>query len=192
MTKKAFENAIRLVIVVGGSTNAVMHLIAMAKAADVDISLDDFIRLGKITPMLADFRPSGKYVMEDLQAEGGIPAVLKYMLENGMLHGDCLTVTGKTIAENLAELPGLKAGQAIIQPIDKPIKKDSHIRILFGNLSPEGAVAKITGKEGGFFEGPAKVFDSEQAAIDAMLNREIEKGDVVIIRYVGPKATRHA
>ncbi len=187
MTKKAFENAIRLVIVVGGSTNAVMHLIAMAKAADVDISLDDFIRLGKITPMLADFRPSGKYVMEDLQAEGGIPAVLKYMLENDMLHGDCLTVTGKTIAENLAELPGLKAGQAIIQPIDKPIKKDSHIRILFGNLSPEGAVAKITGKEGEFFEGPAKVFDSEQAAIDAMLNREIEKGDVVIIRYVGPK-----
>ncbi len=187
MTKKAFENAIRLVIVVGGSTNAVMHLIAMAKAADVDISLDDFIRLGKITPMLADFRPSGKYVMEDLQAEGGIPAVLKYMLENGMLHGDCLTVTGKTMAENLAELPGLKAGQAIIQPIDKPVKKDSHIRILFGNLSPEGAVAKITGKEGEFFEGPAKVFDSEQAAIDAMLNREIEKGDVVIIRYVGPK-----
>ncbi len=187
MTKKAFENAIRLVIVVGGSTNAVMHLIAMAKAADVDISLDDFIRLGEITPMLADFRPSGKYVMEDLQEQGGIPAVLKFMLENGMLHGDCMTVTGKTMAENLAALPGLKAGQEIIHNLDNPIKKDSHIRILFGNLSTEGAVAKITGKEGEFFEGPAKVFDTEQDAIDAILQRKIEKGDVVVIRYVGPK-----
>ncbi|MCO5230501.1 MAG: dihydroxy-acid dehydratase [Chitinophagales bacterium] len=187
LTKKAFENAIRLVIVLGGSTNAVMHLIAMAKAADIEVTIDDFVRLGEITPMLADFRPSGKYVMEDLQAEGGIPAVMKYMLENGLLHGDCMTVTGRTIAENLAELPGLKEGQEIIQPIDKPIKATSHIRILFGNLASEGAVAKITGKEGEFFEGNARVFDSEQDTIDAMLNKEIKKGDVLVIRYVGPK-----
>ena len=187
LTKKAFENAIRLVIVLGGSTNAVMHLIAMAKAANVDVTLDDFIRLGEITPMLADFKPSGKYVMEDLQEQGGTPAVLKFMLENGMLHGDCMTVTGKTMAENLAELPGLKPGQEIVQPLDKPVKKDSHIRILFGNLATEGAVAKITGKEGEFFEGSARVFDTEQDTIDAMLNKEINKGDVVVIRYVGPK-----
>lgn len=187
MTKEAFENAIRLVIVLGGSTNAVMHLIAMAKSVDVDISMEDFIRLGKITPMLADFRPSGKYVMEDLQDQGGTPAVLKFMLENGLLHGDCMTVTGKTMAENLAEVPGLKEGQEIIHSLDNPIKKDSHIRILYGSLANEGAVAKITGKEGEFFEGPAKVFDSEPEVLDAMLNQKIEKGDVVIIRYVGPK-----
>ncbi len=187
LTKKSFENAIRLVIVLGGSTNAVMHLIAMAKAAEVDITLEDFVRLGKITPMLADFKPSGKYVMEDLQEQGGTPAVLKFMLENGMLHGDCLTVTGKTMAENLAEVPGLKIGQEIVQPLDKPIKKDSHIRILFGNLATEGAVAKITGKEGEYFEGPARVFDSEQETIDAMLNNKVKKGEVVVIRYVGPK-----
>lgn len=187
LTKEAFENAIRLVIVLGGSTNAVMHLIAMAKAANVDITLNDFIRLGEITPMLADFKPSGKYVMEDLQEQGGTPAVLKFMLENGMLHGDCMTVTGKTMAENLAEVPGLKPGQEIVQPLDKPIKKDSHIRILFGNLATAGAVAKITGKEGEFFEGPARVFDTEQDTIDAMLNKQINKGDVVVIRYVGPK-----
>lgn len=187
MTKKAFENAIRLVIVLGGSTNAVMHLIAMAKSVDVDITLDDFIRLGEITPMLADFRPSGKYVMEDLQEQGGTPAVLKFMLENGLLHGDCLTVTGKTIAENLAELPGLKEGQQIVHDLDNPIKKTSHIRILFGNLATEGAVAKITGKEGEFFEGPARVFENEPDAIDAMMSRKINKGDVVIIRYVGPR-----
>ncbi|MCO5249458.1 MAG: dihydroxy-acid dehydratase [Chitinophagales bacterium] len=187
LTKKSFENAIRLVIVLGGSTNAVMHLIAMAKAADVDITIDDFVRLGNITPMLADFRPSGKYVMEDLQAEGGIPAVMKFMLENGMLHGDCMTVTGKTVAENLAELSGLREGQEIIQPLEKPIKADSHIRILYGNLADEGAVAKITGKEGEFFEGRARVFDSEQETIDALLGKQIEKGDVIVIRYVGPK-----
>ena len=187
LTKKSFENAIRLVIILGGSTNAVMHLIAMAKAANVDITLDDFVRLGKITPMLADFKPSGKYVMEDLQEQGGTPAVLKFMLENGMLHGDCLTVTGKTMAENLAEIPGLKLGQEIVQPLDKPIKKDSHIRILFGNLASEGAVAKITGKEGEYFEGPAHVFDSEPETIEAMLNNKVKKGEVVVIRYVGPK-----
>lgn len=187
LTKKSFENAIRLVIILGGSTNAVMHLIAMAKAADVDITLDDFVRLGKITPMLADFKPSGKYVMEDLQEQGGTPAVLKFMLENGMLHGDCLTVTGKTMAENLAEVPGLKVGQEIVHALDNPIKKDSHIRILYGNIASEGAVAKITGKEGEYFEGSARVFDSEQETIDAMLNNEVKKGEVVVIRYVGPK-----
>ena len=187
LTKKSFENAIRLVIILGGSTNAVMHLIAMAKAANVELSLDDFIRLGEITPMLADFKPSGKYVMEDLQAQGGTPAVLKFMLENGMLHGDCMTVTGKTMAENLAEVPGLRVGQSIVQPLEKPIKKTSHIRILFGNLASEGAVAKITGKEGEFFEGPARVFDSEQETIDAMLGMKVNKGDVVVIRYVGPR-----
>lgn len=187
LTKKSFENAIRLVIILGGSTNAVMHLIAMAKAADVDITLDDFVRLGKITPMLADFKPSGKYVMEDLQDQGGTPAVLKFMLENGMLHGDCLTVTGKTMADNLADVPSLKMGQEIVHSLDNPIKKDSHIRILFGNIANEGAVAKITGKEGEYFEGNARVFDDEQEAIDAMLNNEVKKGDVVVIRYVGPK-----
>lgn len=187
LTKKSFENAIRLVIILGGSTNAVMHLIAMAKAADVDITLDDFVRLGKITPMLADFKPSGKYVMEDLQDQGGTPAVLKFMLENGMLHGDCLTVTGKTMADNLADVPSLKMGQEIVHSLDNPIKKDSHIRILFGNIANEGAVAKITGKEGEYFEGSARVFDSEQETIDAMLNNEVKKGEVVVIRYVGPK-----
>lgn len=187
LTKKSFENAIRLVIILGGSTNAVMHLIAMAKAADVDITLDDFVRLGKITPMLADFKPSGKYVMEDLQDQGGTPAVLKFMLENGMLHGDCLTVTGKTMADNLADVPSLKMGQEIVHSLDNPIKNDSHIRILFGNIANEGAVAKITGKEGEYFEGNARVFDSEQETIDAMLNNEVKKGDVVVIRYVGPK-----
>ncbi len=187
MTKKAFENAIRLIIILGGSTNAVMHLIAMAKAVDVEITLNDFIRLGEITPMLADFRPSGKYVMEDLQEQGGTPAVLKFMLENGLLHGDCMTVTGKTLAENLSELPGLKEGQQIVHSLDNPIKKTSHIRILHGNMAAEGAVAKITGMEGEYFEGPARVFNSEQESIDAMMNRQINKGDVVIIRYVGPR-----
>lgn len=187
MTKKAFENAIRLIIILGGSTNAVMHLIAMAKAVDIEITLNDFIRLGEITPMLADFRPSGKYVMEDLQEQGGTPAVLKFMLENGLLHGDCMTATGKTLAENLSELPGLKEGQQIVHSLDNPIKKTSHIRILHGNMAAEGAVAKITGMEGEYFEGPARVFNSEQESIDAMMNRQINKGDVVIIRYVGPR-----
>ncbi len=187
MTKKAFENAIRLIIILGGSTNAVMHLIAMAKAVDIEITLNDFIRLGEITPMLADFRPSGKYVMEDLQEQGGTPAVLKFMLENGLLHGDCMTVTGKTLAENLSELPGLKEGQQIVHSLDNPIKKTSHIRILHGNMAAEGAVAKITGMEGEYFEGPARVFNSEQESIDAMMNRQINKGDVVIIRYVDPR-----
>lgn len=187
MTFKAFENAIRLIIVLGGSTNAVMHLVAMAKAVGVPITINDFVRLGNVTPMLADFKPSGKYVMEDLHHIGGIPAVMKMMLDAGMLHGDCLTVTGKTVRENLEALPGLKEGQEIIHALDNPIKQSSHIRILYGNLASEGAVAKITGKEGEFFEGPARVFDNEQSAIDALQSREVQSGEVIIIRYVGPR-----
>jgi dihydroxy-acid dehydratase len=187
MTFEAFENAIRLIIVLGGSTNAVMHLVAMAKAVNVPITIDDFVRLGNVTPMLADFKPSGKYVMEDLHHIGGIPAVMKMMLEADMLHGDCLTVTGKTVRENLEALPGLKEGQEIIHAFDNPIKASSHIRILYGNLASEGAVAKITGKEGEYFEGPARVFDNEQAAIDALQAKEVLYGDVMIIRYVGPR-----
>lgn len=187
MTFKAFENAIRLVIVLGGSTNAVLHLIAMAKTVGVPLSINDFVRLGKITPMLADFRPSGKYVMEDLHKIGGVPAVLKYLLKEGMLHGDCMTVTGKTMAENLATLPDLLEGQDLLHPVSNPIKSSSHIRILFGNLATEGAVAKITGKEGERFEGIAKCFDSEQDAIDAMKDKKVVKGDVVVIRYIGPR-----
>lgn len=187
MTFKAFENAIRMVIVLGGSTNAVMHLIAMAKTIGIQLTLADFTRIANETPVLADFRPSGKYVMEDLHQIGGVPAVMKLLLKNGLLHGDCLTVTGKTLAENVADLPDLKAGQDLIFPLDQPIKKTGHIRILYGNLATEGAVAKITGKEGERFEGNARCFDDEQAAIDAMQRKEIKAGDVVIIRYIGPR-----
>jgi dihydroxy-acid dehydratase len=187
MTFKAFENAIRVVTVLGGSTNAVMHLIAMAKTVGVKITLDDFVRLAEITPVLADFRPSGKYVMEDLHKIGGVPAVMKLLLENGMLHGDCLTVTGKTLSENLESLAGLKEGQDLVYPLSNPIKKTGHIRILFGNIATEGAVAKITGKEGERFEGEAICFDSEQDAIDAMQAKKVKAGNVVVIRYVGPR-----
>ena len=187
MTFKAFENAIRLVIVLGGSTNAVMHLIAMAKTIGVKLTLDDFVRLGNTTPMLADFRPSGKYVMEDLHKIGGVPGVMKYLLKEGMLHGDCMTVTGKTIAENLADLPDLSAGQDLLHTVANPIKPSSHIRILYGNLAREGAVAKITGKEGERFEGTAKCYDSEQDAINAMKEKKVVAGDVVVIRYIGPR-----
>lgn len=187
MTFKAFENAIRIVIVLGGSTNAVMHLIAMAKTIGVKLTLDDFVRLGNTTPMLADFRPSGKYVMEDLHKIGGVPAVMKYLLKEGLLHGDCLTVTGKTIAENLADLPDLKEGQDLLHTVNNPIKPTSHIRILYGNLAIEGAVAKITGKEGERFEGSAKCYDTEQQAIDAMKDKKVVAGDVVVIRYIGPR-----
>lgn len=187
MTFKAFENAIRVVIVLGGSTNAVMHLIAMAKTVGVQLTLNDFVRLAEITPMLADFRPSGKYVMEDLHKLGGVPAVMKMMLAEGMLHGDCMTVTGKTLAENLESLPGLPEGQDLVHSIANPIKKTGHIRILYGNLAQEGAVAKITGKEGERFEGAAVCFDSEQEAIDAMQNKQVKAGNVVVIRYVGPR-----
>ena len=187
MTYKAFENAIRMVIVLGGSTNAVMHLIAMAKTIGVKLTITDFVRLGNETPMLADFRPSGKYVMEDLHKIGGVPAVMKYLLKEGLLHGDCLTVTGKTLAENLEELPELSEGQDLLHTLDKPIKATSHIRILYGNLATEGAVAKITGKEGERFEGSAKCYDSEQDAIDAMKDKKVVAGDVVVIRYIGPR-----
>ena len=187
MTFKAFENAIRIVIVLGGSTNAVMHLIAMAKTIGVKLTLADFVRLGNETPMLADFRPSGKYVMEDLHKIGGVPAVMKYLLKEGLLHGDCLTVTGNTLAENLAALPDLKEGQDLLHTVDNPIKASSHIRILYGNLATEGAVAKITGKEGERFEGPAKCYDTEQQAIDAMRDKKVVAGDVVVIRFIGPR-----
>ena len=187
MTFKAFENAIRIVIVLGGSTNAVMHLIAMAKTIGVKLSLADFVRLGNETPLLADFRPSGKYVMEDLHKIGGVPAVMKYLLKEGLLHGECMTVTGKTIAENLADLPDLKEGQDLLHTVSNPIKATSHIRILYGNLASEGAVAKITGKEGERFEGPAKCYDTEQEAINAMQAKKVVAGDVVVIRYIGPR-----
>lgn len=187
VTRKSLENAIRLIAVLGGSTNAVLHFLAIAKAAEIDFTLDDFQKLMDKTPFLADLKPSGKYLMEDLHRVGGVPAVLKFMLENDMLHGDCMTVTGKTIAENLADLEGLKEGQDVIYPIDKPIKASGHIRILKGNLAPEGSVAKITGKEGLQFMGPARVFEGEYAANDGIRNGEVKPGDVVVIRYEGPK-----
>lgn len=187
VTKKSIENAIRLVTVLGGSTNAVLHFLAIAKAAQVEFTLDDFQKVSDTTPFLADLKPSGKYVMEDLHAVGGIPAVLRYMLKKGMLHGDCLTVTGKTLAENLLEAGDFKEGQEVIRPLENPIKATGHIRILYGNLASEGAVAKITGKEGLYFSGPAVVFDSEDEVNDGIQNQKVKKGDVVVIRYEGPK-----
>ncbi|SHF87890.1 dihydroxy-acid dehydratase [Salegentibacter echinorum] len=187
VTKKAIENAIRLLTVLGGSTNAVLHFLAIAKAAEVDFSLTDFEKICDNTPFLADLKPSGKYAMEDVHRIGGIPAVLKYMLQNDMLHGDCLTVTGKTLAENLAEVPEMEEGQDVFRPLDNPIKKTGHIRILYGNIAEGGSVAKITGKEGLQFTGTAKVFDSEYAANDGIAEGKVKKGDVVVIRYEGPK-----
>ncbi len=187
MTREAFENAMVLVMVLGGSTNAVLHLIAMARAVGVALTVDDFQAVSDRVPLLADLKPSGQYVMEDLHNIGGIPAVMKYLLENGLINGDCLTVTGQTVAENLAGLPGLSDGQNIIQPLAKPIKTTAHIQILKGNLAPEGSVAKITGKEGLRFSGPAKVYDSEEEMLHALERVEIVKGDVVVIRYEGPK-----
>ncbi len=187
MTRKAFENAMRLIVILGGSTNAVLHLIAMADAVDVKLTLDDFQKMSDETPFLADLKPSGKYLMEDLHAVGGVPAVMKMLLERGLLHGDCLTVTGKTLAENLASVPGLKEGQDLIMPFDKPLKETGHIRILYGNLATKGSVAKITGKEGELFEGTAVVFDDEFAAIDGILGGKVKKGNVIVIRYEGPK-----
>ncbi len=187
ITRKSFENAIRLLTLLGGSTNAVLHFMAIAKAADVKFTLDDFQKISDTTPFLADLKPSGKYLMEDLHRVGGTPAVMKFMLENGMLHGDCLTITGKTIAENLAELPGLQEGQEVIKPLNAPIKETGHIRILYGNLAEEGSVAKITGKEGLHFSGPAKVYDDEFKANAGIGRGEVKKGNVVVIRYEGPK-----
>ncbi len=187
VTKRSLENAIRLVTVLGGSTNAVLHFLAIAKAAQIPWALADFQRISDATPFLADLKPSGTYLMEDLHDVGGIPAVLKYMLEEGMLHGDCLTVTGKTLAENLADVPALSAGQQVIRKREDPIKRTGHIRILFGNLAEQGAVAKITGKEGLRFSGPAKVFDGEFSANEGIKEGKVKKGDVVVIRYEGPK-----
>ena len=187
MTRAAFENAMVLVIALGGSTNAVLHLLAMARSVEVALNLDDFQAVSDRIPYLADLKPSGQYVMEDLHLAGGIPAVMKFLLENDLINGDCLTVTGQTIRENLVDLPGLKQGQAIIAGLDKPLKDSGHIRILKGNLAPGGAVAKITGKEGLAFTGPAKVYDSEEEMLKALEARRIEKGDVIIIRYEGPK-----
>jgi len=187
VTKKALTNAFRLVIVLGGSTNAVLHFLAIADAAGIEFSLKEFQKISDETPFLADLKPSGKYLMEDLHEVGGIPAVMKYMLDNGLLYGDCLTVTGKTISENLAHVDYLKPNQDVIHSLEKPIKASGHIRMLFGNLASEGSVAKITGKEGLNFSGPAKVFDSEKLANQGIANGKINKGDVVVIRYEGPK-----
>ncbi len=187
MTREAFENAITLVTVLGGSTNAVLHLIAIAKSVGVDISLKDFQHISDKTPFLADLKPSGKYVMEDLHHVGGVPAVMKMLLKEGYLQGDCLTVTGKTIAENLAEVPDLKDGQDIIHSLGNPIKPSGHIQILYGNLAEQGAVAKITGKEGLAFIGKARVFNGEAAVNQAITNKQLQPGDVVVIRYCGPK-----
>jgi dihydroxy-acid dehydratase len=187
MTRKAFENAIRVVIALAGSTNAVLHLLAMANAVDVELTLDDFVELGKISPVVADLRPSGKYMMSELVAIGGIQPLMKRMLAAGMLHGDVMTVTGKTLAENLENVPDYPAGQDVILPFDQPIKKDSHLVILHGNLAPTGAVAKITGKEGLRFEGTARVYHGEEGALAGILNGEVQAGDVIVIRYEGPK-----
>ena len=187
MTRKAFENAITVVIALGGSTNAVLHLLAMADACGVDLSLDDFTRIGQRVPMLADLKPSGQYAMAELVEIGGIQPLMKTLLDAGLLHGDCLTVTGKTLAENLADAPAYPEGQDMIRPLDRPIKKDSHLVILYGNLAPQGAVAKITGKEGLSFTGKARVFDCEELALKAILDGTVVKGDVIVIRYEGPK-----
>lgn len=187
MTRAAFENSMVVVSALGGSTNAVMHLVAMARTVGVPLTIDDFQRVSDRIPFLADLKPSGLYVMEDLHAIGGVPAVMKYLLANSLLDGSCLTVTGKTIAQNLADVPDLAAGQKIIRPLSNPIKPTGHIQILYGNLAPTGAVAKITGKEGESFSGPARVFDQEEAMLAALERHEIKKGDVIVIRYEGPK-----
>jgi dihydroxy-acid dehydratase len=187
MTRDAFENAMVLVTVLGGSTNAVLHLIAIARSVGVSLTLDDFQRVTDRVPLLADFKPSGSFVMEDLHAVGGIPAVLKMLMDAGLVNGACRTVTGKTLEENLAALPGLTAGQPIVRPLSDPIKASGHIQVLRGNLAPQGAVAKITGKEGLQFSGPARVYDSEEDMLHGLERQEITKGDVIVIRYEGPK-----
>lgn len=187
ITRKSLENAVRLVTILGGSTNAVLHFLAIARAAQIDFTLKDFQAISDNTPFLADLKPSGKYLMEDVHAVGGIPAVMKYLLKKGLIHGDCLTVTGKTIAENLLDVPDLTEGQEVIKPIENPIKISGHLRMLYGNLATEGSVAKITGKEGLCFRGKAKVFEGEYAANDGIRDGKVQKGDVVVIRYEGPK-----
>ncbi len=187
MTRKAFENAITVSIALGGSTNAVLHLLAMASSANVKLELDDFTRIGKRVPVLADLRPSGRYSMSELVAIGGIQPLMKTLLDAGLLHGDCMTVTGASLAENLTEVVPYAAGQQIIRPLHNPIKKDSHLVVLYGNLAPQGAVAKITGKEGVCFTGKARVFNSEEDALEGILGGKVKAGDVVVIRYEGPK-----
>ncbi len=187
MTREAFENAMVIVSALGGSTNAVLHLIAMARAVDVKLGIDDFQSISDRIPFIADLKPSGQYVMEDLHNVGGIPAVMRYLIKEGLMNGDCMTVTGKTINENLAKLPDLTDGQDVVHPLSDPIKETGHIRILKGNLAPGGAVAKITGKEGRQFSGPARVYDDEEAMLKALEDGEIKKGDVIVIRYSGPK-----
>lgn len=188
MTRKAFENAITVIMILGGSTNAVLHLIAMAKSVGVALSQDDFQVISDKIPVLADFKPSGKYLMQDLHIHGGIPSVMKYLLQKGLLHGDCLTVTGKTVAENLAGVPDLNFDtQKIIFPVEQPLKKTGHLQILYGNLAEKGSVAKISGKEGEKFTGPARVFDGEKDLVAGIANGRVKKGDVVVIRYEGPK-----
>jgi dihydroxy-acid dehydratase len=188
MTRKAFENAITVVMVLGGSTNAVLHLIAMAKSVGVKLTQDDFQNISNRIPVLADFKPSGKYLMEDLHKHGGLPAVMKYLLHKNFLHGDCLTVTGKTVSENLSETPELDfSAQDIIHPLEQPLKKTGHLQILYGNLAEKGSVAKISGKEGERFEGTARVFDGEKDFIDGIASGKVKAGDVVVIRYIGPK-----
>ncbi len=188
MTRKAFENAITVVMVLGGSTNAVLHLIAIAKSVGVDLTQDDFQKISDTVPVLADFKPSGKHLMEDLHKHGGVPAVMKYLLKNNLLHGDCLTVTGKTVAENLAGVPDLDfTAQDIIHPLEQPLKRTGHLQILYGNLAEKGSVAKISGKEGERFEGTARVFDGEKDFIDGIASGKVKSGDVVVIRYIGPK-----
>lgn len=187
MTRDAFENAMVVVMALGGSTNAVLHLIAMARSVDVSLTIDDFQAVSDRVPFLADLKPSGKFVQEDLHTVGGTPAVMKQLLSDGLLNAECMTVTGKTLGENIESLPGLKAGQTIVRPVSDPIKSTGHIQILKGNLAPEGAVAKITGKEGLQFAGPANVFDSEEDMLVALEEEKINKGDVVVIRYEGPQ-----
>ena len=188
MTRKAFENAITVIMVLGGSTNAVLHFIAMAKSVQVALTQEDFQTISDRIPVLADLKPSGKYLMEDLHNIGGVPAVMKYLLKKGLLHGDCMTVTGKTLAENLAGVPDLEFDvQKIILPVEHPIKATGHLQILFGNLAEKGSVAKISGKEGELFEGPARVFDGEKELIEGINSSKIKAGDVVVIRYVGPR-----
>ncbi len=187
MTRQAFENAIVLTTILGGSTNAVIHLIAMARAMNLELTIDDFQTINSRTPLLADLKPSGKYVMEDIHHIGGIPAIMKLLLENGLIDGSCMTVTGKSVAENLSPLPGLSKDQTIISKLDNPLKTSGHLRILKGNLAPGGSVAKITGKEGEHFTGPANVFNSEEEMLAGLERDQINKGDVVVIRYEGPK-----
>lgn len=188
MTKKAFENAITLIMILGGSTNAVLHLIAMAKSVDVDLSIHDFQRISNTTPVLADFKPSGKFLMQELHKHGGVPAVMKYLLDKRLLHGDCVTVTGKTVTENLKDIKPIDfEQQKIIYPLEQPLKVTGHLQILFGNLAEKGSVAKISGKEGERFEGPARVFDGEKDLVAGIANGRVKKGDVVVIRYEGPK-----